>query len=234
MEPEVPVTDLPRSSSPGPMSMEEERGVKQTSADESEGDEERTMFGGSAPHSGPPTTRGTFGIIKRRPWKIKDLENAQTDVMNKTIIPVGSTVSGFACGSFAMDSDEIVDLQSRREKRVQEELTIKELKKGERVNVKILPMFIFLLRDGKIPSASTNYINFFLGTVISIHPTPNLEYTVPITNRLRQRDTGLRATADPSLLVQSLLDLSQFSFYSLYLGNSNGRYSCGLRTRSYR
>jgi len=155
------------------MSMEDERGANNV-VDESEGDEERTMFGGSAPNSGPPTTRGKFGITKRRAWGAswgKDEESAQTDAEN-TIIPMSS--------------------MARREKRVQEELTIKELKKGERVNVKILPMYIFLLRDG---------------TVISIHPTPNLEYTAPITNRLRQRDTGLRATADPSLLVQSLLDL---------------------------
>lgn len=40
-----------------------------------------------------------------------------------------------------------------------------------------------------------------------MHPTPNLELTQPITRRLRQRDTGLRTSADASLLVQSLLDL---------------------------
>jgi len=39
-----------------------------------------------------------------------------------------------------------------------------------------------------------------------VHPTPNLLFTAPIADRLR-RDSGLRATADPSLLVQSLLDL---------------------------
>lgn len=35
-----------------------------------------------------------------------------------------------------------------------------------------------------------------------------MDYTTPITERLRQRHTGLRKTADPSLLVESLLDLS--------------------------
>jgi hypothetical protein len=40
-----------------------------------------------------------------------------------------------------------------------------------------------------------------------MHSTPDLELTQPITRRLRQRDTGLRTSADPSLLVQSLLDL---------------------------
>ncbi|THH01212.1 hypothetical protein EW026_g1441 [Hermanssonia centrifuga] len=69
---------------------------------------------------------------------------------------------------------------------------IKELKKGDRVNVKISPMAIFLFRDG---------------TVITIHQDTKLDFTAPITQRLRQRDTGLRATADASLLVESLLDL---------------------------
>lgn len=33
--------------------------------------------------------------------------------------------------------------------------------------------------------------------------------TAPITERLRQPSTGLRSTADPSLLVESLLDLGK-------------------------
>lgn len=45
------------------------------------------------------------------------------------------------------------------------------------------------------------------GVVISVHPTPDLVFTAPIAGRLRQRDTNLRASADPSLLVHSLLDL---------------------------
>ncbi|KAJ6586423.1 magnesium transporter [Mycena vulgaris] len=69
---------------------------------------------------------------------------------------------------------------------------LRALKSGERVNVNVSPMFIFLFRDG---------------TVISIHSTPSLDMTEPITNRLRQFDTGLRTSADASLLVQSLLSL---------------------------
>jgi Mg2+ and Co2+ transporter CorA len=69
---------------------------------------------------------------------------------------------------------------------------IQELKDGDKVNVALHPVFIFLFRDG---------------TVISIHPKPNLEFTRPIRERLRLRSTVLRSTADPSLLVHSLLDL---------------------------
>jgi len=81
------------------------------------------------------------------------------------------------------------------------------LKEGDRVNVKIAPMHIFLRRDG---------------TVITVHPTPDLLFTKPIAERLRRRDTVLRATADPSLLVQSLLDLivdSALQVIDEYQGN---------------
>ncbi|RPD82705.1 hypothetical protein L226DRAFT_476045 [Lentinus tigrinus ALCF2SS1-7] len=69
---------------------------------------------------------------------------------------------------------------------------LRDLKRGDRVNVKIQPLCLFLFRDG---------------TVISIHKDNTLNFTAPITERLRQRDTGLRTTADPSLLVESLIDL---------------------------
>ncbi|KAI0321257.1 hypothetical protein OF83DRAFT_1168596 [Amylostereum chailletii] len=83
-------------------------------------------------------------------------------------------------------------LLAKKRKRAAAELTLDQLKKGERVNVRIAPMCIFLYRDG---------------TVISFHPDTSLDFTAPIANRIRQRDTTLRMTADPSLLVESLLDL---------------------------
>jgi hypothetical protein len=70
-------------------------------------------------------------------------------------------------------------------------------------------MFIFLLRDG-------NYYCSFLGntrsiaegTVISIHPTPNLQFTEPVAERMQQHDSVLRTSEDPAILVEALLDLS--------------------------
>ncbi|KAJ3722353.1 magnesium transporter [Lentinula raphanica] len=79
-----------------------------------------------------------------------------------------------------------------RQQRREEEVSIAALKKGERVIVDVSPMHIFLFRDG---------------TVISMHSNADLILTQPITRRLQQRDTMLRTSADPSLLVQSLLDL---------------------------
>ncbi|KAJ7184152.1 hypothetical protein C8R46DRAFT_882360 [Mycena filopes] len=78
---------------------------------------------------------------------------------------------------------------SARQRRI---LQIAALTKGDRVVVKHDPMFIFLLRDG---------------TVISIHPRPNLEFTEPITERMNQHDSVLRTSEDPAILVEGLLDL---------------------------
>ncbi|KAI9454908.1 hypothetical protein BJY52DRAFT_1427217 [Lactarius psammicola] len=83
-------------------------------------------------------------------------------------------------------------LLAQKRRRAAAELTLEELKKGERVDVRIEPMCIFLFRDG---------------TVVSFQSKPNFELTEPIASRIRQRDTSLRTTADPSLLVESLLDL---------------------------
>ncbi|KAH9941962.1 hypothetical protein B0H21DRAFT_824296 [Amylocystis lapponica] len=80
----------------------------------------------------------------------------------------------------------------RKKKNAQERLLVHELKKKDRVNVRVQPMCIMLFRDG---------------TVISISQDSNVDFLEPIAERLRLPDTGLRQTADPSLLVQSLLDL---------------------------
>ncbi|KAI9445373.1 hypothetical protein H4582DRAFT_1915008 [Lactarius indigo] len=83
-------------------------------------------------------------------------------------------------------------LLAQKRRRAAAELTLEELKKGDRVDVRIEAMCIFLFRDG---------------TVVSFQSKPNFDLTEPIASRIRQRDTSLRTTADPSLLVESLLDL---------------------------
>ncbi|KAF9225244.1 hypothetical protein BS17DRAFT_778349 [Gyrodon lividus] len=79
-----------------------------------------------------------------------------------------------------------------RKRREKAQLTLEELKKDGRVNVRVQPISIFLLRNG---------------TVISILPQNCVDFFGHIMARLRQPDTGLRTSADASLLVQSLLDL---------------------------
>ncbi|KZW00478.1 hypothetical protein EXIGLDRAFT_830641 [Exidia glandulosa HHB12029] len=62
----------------------------------------------------------------------------------------------------------------------------------DRTKLAMNNLFILLWRDG---------------TVISIFAKPGSDFAAPIVSRLKSRDTILRATADPSLLVQSMLDL---------------------------
>ncbi|TFK50227.1 hypothetical protein OE88DRAFT_1661869 [Heliocybe sulcata] len=65
------------------------------------------------------------------------------------------------------------------------------LRKGG-VNVRIRPMFICLFRDG---------------TVISITPDLNLDFTRATTERLQLLDGILRTSSDGSVLVEGLIDL---------------------------
>ena len=57
------------------------------------------------------------------------------------------------------------------------------------------------------------------GTVVSLQSSYDSDLTHPISQRLRSRDTVLTKTADPSLLVHALLDLSmRLTFFYLKIG----------------
>ncbi|KAJ7116472.1 hypothetical protein C8R44DRAFT_792640 [Mycena epipterygia] len=161
------LTDLPRSDSPTPFTDDDAEMEMREVGKGDFGEDEKTLKGSAS------TRR------KRRPL----LPTTRSDLSTNPTNP------RTRLSELATMRDEAADVTKKR--RI-EEAAIQALKSGERVNVKVSPMFIFLFRDG---------------TVISMHSTPNLELTQPITRRLRQRDTGLRTSADPSLLVQSLLDL---------------------------
>ena len=60
----------------------------------------------------------------------------------------------------------------------------------------------------------------FAGTVLSLQSSFDSDLTHPISQRLRSRDTVLAKSADPSLLVHALLDLSRRNFSPL-IENSN-------------
>ncbi|KAJ7146338.1 hypothetical protein C8R44DRAFT_12412 [Mycena epipterygia] len=79
---------------------------------------------------------------------------------------------------------------SARQRRV-EQAKLDALKQGT-IKVAVTPLFVFLFRDG---------------TVISITQDVTPDLMVPISERLRRPDTILRTSADPSMLVQSLLGL---------------------------
>ncbi|KIO07082.1 hypothetical protein M404DRAFT_137500 [Pisolithus tinctorius Marx 270] len=130
-----------------------------------------------------PTTRsraGTTGTFRRKSSTKRRL--APGDVEDKPGHP-----NPVLSGSVITRKESVA--RKRREKA---QLTLEELKKEGRVHVKVQPISIFLLRNG---------------TVISILPRDCVSFAEPIMARLRQPDTGLRMSADASLLVQSLLDL---------------------------
>ncbi|KAJ7632300.1 hypothetical protein FB45DRAFT_746461 [Roridomyces roridus] len=83
-------------------------------------------------------------------------------------------------------------ISRRFQARQQQIRRIAALTKGDRILVNHEPMFIFLLREG---------------TVISIHPTPDLRFTEPVMQRLQRHDSVLRTSQDPAILVEAILDL---------------------------
>ncbi|KAL1950966.1 hypothetical protein VTO73DRAFT_115 [Trametes versicolor] len=168
------ISHLPRSESPTNMDDDDEEDSefqfgKSGKAAETDVDDERTMYG-SANASRFSTQRGNGNTLRQR-FGRADVES-----------PPAPNLARFA--GFEEEVKANKDARNRK--------LLRELKRGDRVNVNIAPLCIFLMRDG---------------TVISMHKDNTLNFTAPITERLRQRDTGLRTTADPSLLVQSLLDL---------------------------
>ena len=88
------------------------------------------------------------------------------------------------------------------------------------MHVNVFPMFIFLLRDGKSQKKKIAIFRplnamIFAGTVLSLQSSFDSDLTHPISQRLRSRDTVLAKSADPSLLVHALLDLSRPHFSPL-------------------
>ncbi|KAI0684676.1 hypothetical protein BC835DRAFT_1388556 [Cytidiella melzeri] len=170
------LTELPRSSSPIPMS-EDDGDDMESWAQRKDDDDEKTVYGTTTTARSATTRGGTLrNAVKRRLGSLR--RDVETPLPQHTQSP--------RIGYYTEQDTK------KKDKDIQNIKVIRELKKGDRVNVKIAPMSIFLFRDG---------------TVITIHQDTQLSLTAPITERLRQRDTGLRATADPSLLVESLLDL---------------------------
>ncbi|EJF56321.1 hypothetical protein DICSQDRAFT_175003 [Dichomitus squalens LYAD-421 SS1] len=187
---------MPRSESPAQMDDEEEADLKRRMSasgrvnDESDEADERTVFG-SARASVFSTLRHTPKAERRKeekpsiglPWgrpRAHDVEGSPRAPGQWPFAAMGG--AGIRIG----DSSK----KSRYQK------LVGELKKGDRVDVQIHPVCVFLLCDG---------------TVVSMHngTDTTLALTAPIAERLRQRDTVLRTSADPALLVQSLLDLGR-------------------------
>lgn len=74
-------------------------------------------------------------------------------------------------------------------------ITYGQLKDAHRVDVKLALLDVFLYRDGS------------RGTVITFHPGPELCFTRPLVERVREEDSALRREPDVSTLLHGLLDL---------------------------
>ncbi|KAG7100027.1 hypothetical protein E1B28_001813 [Marasmius oreades] len=157
--------DIPRSSSPEPLTDADKMGLDVLE------EEEITLYG-TAPNSRKSTLR-----MRNR----AKLAGAGGDLEH-----------GRQGGLLSFMNKAKTRRETKRRQAREDEIKVGELKKGEKVVVREIPFFIFLYRNG---------------TVITLHRDPDLSITNPIVQRLHQRDTGLRTSADPSLLVQSLLDL---------------------------
>ncbi|KAF8079139.1 magnesium transporter [Lyophyllum atratum] len=166
------LTGAPRSVSPDPLRESDELDKEAAEERDGEGD----MYnGGIMPNQS--TTKKRRRLIPLLPHSQRDVEGMR-----------GYTGSSSSLARLMSG----LQAAKKQQNKVIHEVTLDALKQGERVNVKVSPMFVFLLRDG---------------TVISLHAAPTLDFTAPISKRLHQRDTGLRTSADPSLLVHAILDL---------------------------
>lgn len=156
---------IPRTASPEPMDMDhyDEKGLESM-------DEGRTM------HNSPGVGAKDKGIGAR------DVESS----------PADRPVRPRPVARHSSWSSTLLHFAKKKQQHAADWKLIQKLKRGERINVKLNPISIFLFRDG---------------TVISISQDPEVDFTAPIRDRLRQSDTSLRMTADPSLLVESLIDL---------------------------
>ncbi|KAF4573548.1 CorA metal ion transporter (MIT) family protein [Pleurotus pulmonarius] len=205
------LTEIPRSTSPAPFTPEDREHREHQALENSlvKGDVGITVEG--APNGEFGTVKagdvdrdntlfGTETPSKRRSWR--RTKSAMSSVMDvEKAVPPPKKVAfqkhekhNKREGRERTRLAKYAESEERHDERKQAErnATIEELKRGERVNVKVYPMFMFLYKDG---------------TFITIHPSPDATFTDPIVHRLRQPDTLLRKSADASLLLQSMLDL---------------------------
>jgi hypothetical protein len=120
------LTELPRSDSPVPY--DDDDLEMQELGKNDFGDDEKTLHGNST-RKRPllPTTRSDLGTTRSR----------------------ASTRPGLKRSPMTQLAAQRDDEAEIRKNRRIEEAAIQALKKGERVNVKVSPMFIFLFRDGE-------------------------------------------------------------------------------------
>lgn len=143
----------------------------------------------SEPGSRVRTLAGT-SFSGAQPWMSGSMTADPEKVWAKSVYPNLGGGSGKRTNArkYSMQLSSMFESNSNS----QTQATINELKKGERVEVKLRNLYCIMFRDG---------------TLITIHQDVASDFFHPIMSRLKQRDTLLRNTADVSLLLQGIIDL---------------------------
>ncbi|KAG8987719.1 hypothetical protein FRB90_003182, partial [Tulasnella sp. 427] len=146
----------------------------------------------TAPGSRVRTLAGT-SFSGAQPWMTSDPLTDPEKVWARSVYPDiggGKSAKRGPGKSYSMQLAQMFETNTSKTSETQ--AYINELKKGERVNVKLRNLYCIMLRDG---------------TLITIHQDVSSEFFHPIMGRLKQRDTLLRNTADVSLLLEGIIDL---------------------------
>lgn len=136
----------------------------------------------ASPLAPPPRSESPHPLphLRRAP-KVDDIEKGEIDEKK------GGTTRN------QKSRTTTIDRRTAAENRIKAADEANDLLRGNTLSVKVVTknLFLYLLRDG---------------TVISLHQADR-GFGDPIYNRLRTTSTILRASADPSLLLEALLDL---------------------------
>ncbi|KAG8947735.1 hypothetical protein FRC04_010509 [Tulasnella sp. 424] len=144
----------------------------------------------SGPGSRVRTLAGT-SFAGAQPWMSSDPISDPEKVWARSVYPnLGGNGKRSNARKYSMQLASMFETNPSRSSETQAK--VNELKKGERVEVKLRNLYCIMFRDG---------------TLITIHQDVSSPFFHPIMSRLRQRDTLLRNTADVSLLLQGIIDL---------------------------
>ncbi|KAG8906532.1 hypothetical protein FRC00_012530, partial [Tulasnella sp. 408] len=147
-----------------------------------------------------------------QPWMSGSLTDPEKVWARSAYPNLGGSAKRTNARKYSMQLASMFETNSNSETQAK----INELKKDERVEVKLRNLYCVMFRDGTWALSSQRVIGghdrlahdyWGAGTLITIHQDVNSDFFHPIMGRLRQRDTLLRNTADVSLLLQGIIDL---------------------------
>ncbi|KAG9049055.1 hypothetical protein FS837_011328 [Tulasnella sp. UAMH 9824] len=202
IEPNAPRPNVSRSNTTPPPAYTSRTGTvsetqaavdhKFVSEDDLNGSQaKRGMFGKRAVPSEPGSRVRTLAgtsFSGAQPWMSGSLTDPEKVWARSAYPNLGGSAKRSNARKYSMQLASMFESNFNSETQA----TVNELKKDERVEVKLRNLYCVMFRDG---------------TLITIHQDVNSDFFNPIMGRLKQRDTLLRNTADVSLLLQGIIDL---------------------------